>query len=171
MAEHWWLKPEVSWVRFLAAAGLFTFLYFCLITSKFILIHLFPAWGKTLWAFRVRKPLSMGSLSCQCSTTEPWQPDDHQPSQSSMHTAQVVLNASVTHLAGSHSVCAVRTLLGVDWKIHFIRKPEVSWVWLPVAAGLFTFLYFCLTTSKFIYFQCESRCSEYSSMLSLLNLP
>ena len=31
----------------------------------------------------------------------------------------------------------------------------------------FHFLYFCLTISKFIYFQCESRCSEYSSMLSL----
>ena len=28
---------------------------------------------------------------------------------------------------------------------------QVSWVWLPVAAGLFTFLYFCLITSKFIY--------------------
>ena len=43
VAEHWWLKPEVSWVQFLAAAGLFTFLYIRLITSKFILIHLFPA--------------------------------------------------------------------------------------------------------------------------------
>ena len=35
MAEHWRLKPEVSWVRLLATAGFFTCLYFCLITSKF----------------------------------------------------------------------------------------------------------------------------------------
>ena len=27
-AEHWGLKPEVSWVRLPVAAGLFTFLYF-----------------------------------------------------------------------------------------------------------------------------------------------
>ena len=33
VAEHWRLKLEVSWVRLPAAAGLFTFLYFCLITS------------------------------------------------------------------------------------------------------------------------------------------
>ena len=31
VAEHWWLKPEVSWVRLPATAGLFTFLYFRLI--------------------------------------------------------------------------------------------------------------------------------------------
>ena len=30
------------------------------------------------------------------------------------------------------------------------QKPEVSWVRLPAAAGLFTFLYFRLITSKFI---------------------
>ena len=30
-------------------------------------------------------------------------------------------------------------------------KPEVSWVRLPEAAGLFTFLYFCLITSKFLH--------------------
>ena len=36
MAEYWWLKSEVSWVRLLVTAGLFTFLYFLLIiTSKF----------------------------------------------------------------------------------------------------------------------------------------
>ena len=33
VAEHWRLKPEVSWVRLLAAASLFTFR---LITSKFL---------------------------------------------------------------------------------------------------------------------------------------
>ena len=32
VVEHWWLKPELSWVQLPAAAGLFTFLYFCFIT-------------------------------------------------------------------------------------------------------------------------------------------
>ena len=32
---------------------------------------------------------------------------------------------------------------------------------LPATAGLFTFLYFHLIISKFIYFQCEARYSEY----------
>ena len=41
-------------------------------------------------------------LSRQCSPTEPWQPNNHQTSQSSIFTAQVVLNASVTHLADTH---------------------------------------------------------------------
>ena len=36
VAEHWRLKPEVSWVQLPATAGFFTFLYFRLITSKFI---------------------------------------------------------------------------------------------------------------------------------------
>ena len=79
----------------------------------------------------------------------------------------------------SHSVCAVRTPLGVDRKILSIRKeymlsgfftlnaqrtlrlkPEVSWVRLLAATGLFAFLYLRLITSKFIYFQHEARCSE-----------
>ena len=41
------------------------------------------------------------AMSGQCSATEPQQPDNHQPSQSSMYTAQVVLNASVVHLAAT----------------------------------------------------------------------
>ena len=36
VAQHWRLKPEVSWVRLPVAAGLFTFLYFCPITAKLI---------------------------------------------------------------------------------------------------------------------------------------
>ena len=36
VAEHWQLNLEVSWVRLPAAAGLFTFLNFRLITFKFI---------------------------------------------------------------------------------------------------------------------------------------
>ena len=44
---------------------------------------------------------------------------------------------------------------------HWQLKPEVSWVWLLATAGFFTFLYFCLITSKFIYFQHKARCSEH----------
>ena len=44
---------------------------------------------------------------------------------------------------------------------HCRLKPEVSWVRLPATAGFFTFLYFCLITSKFNYFQRETRCSEH----------
>ena len=83
---------------------------------------------------KVKKPAVAGSrtkdtsgLSRQCSATELQQPDNHQPSQSSIYTTQVVLNASVTYLA----------------------------------ATFFTFLYFCLITSEFIYFQREARCSEH----------
>ena len=34
---------------------------------------------------------------------------------------------------------------------HWRLKPEVSWVWLPMTASLFAFLYFYLIISKFIY--------------------
>ena len=40
-------------------------------------------------------------LSRQCSANEPWQPDDHQPSQSSIYAAQVVLNTPVAHMAAT----------------------------------------------------------------------
>ena len=43
-------------------------------------------------------------LSRQCSVTELRQPDNHQPSQSFICTAQVVLNASVVHLATTQYV-------------------------------------------------------------------
>ncbi len=72
--------------------------------------------------------------------TEPRQPDDHQPSQSCMCTAQVVLNASVAHLAA--------TQLGVQ-------------------LSSFTFLYFHLITSKFIYFQREAKYSQHFFYLCL----
>ena len=42
VAEHWQFKPEVPWVRLLATAGLFTFLFFRLITSKFIFSSMRP---------------------------------------------------------------------------------------------------------------------------------
>ena len=47
---------------------------------------------------------------------------------------------------------------------HWQLKPKVPWVRLPATAGLFTFLFFRLITSKFIYFQREARCSEQLSL-------
>ena len=51
-----------------------------------------------------------------------------------------------------------------DWGIqyHLCTGGSSHWVWLPATASFFTFLYFCLSTSKFIYFQHEARCSEHS---------
>ena len=63
----------------------------------------------------------ISGLSRQCSATELQQPDNHQPSQC-VCTVQVGLNASV---------CAVRTLLGVNWKILSIRKE-------PMLSGFLT---------------------------------
>ena len=45
---------------------------------------------------------------------------------------------------------------------HWRLKPER----LPATAGFFTFLYFRLITSKFIYFQREARCSEHLQLTS-----
>ena len=44
-----------------------------------------------------------------------------------------------------------------SWRL----KAEVSWVRLLAAAVLFTFTYFILITSKFIYFQCEALTKHY----------
>ena len=56
------------------------------------------------------KPRTPG-LSCQCSATEPQQPDNHKPSQPSICTAQVVLNASVAQLAATHlKVCSDKAM-------------------------------------------------------------
>ena len=59
------------------------------------------------------KPRTLG-LCSQCSGTELQQPDNHQSSQFSICTAQVVC---LSCTLGSHSVCAVRTPIGVDWKM------------------------------------------------------
>ena len=57
---------------------------------------------------RVKMPAVAGSrtkntysLSSQCSATEPWQLNDHEPS---ICPAQVALNASVAHLAATASL-------------------------------------------------------------------
>ena len=59
---------------------------------------------------------------------------------------------SLSHTPGSHSVCAVRTPVGVNWKILSIRREPM----LSGFLSLFTFFYF-LITSKFSLFQHEAR--------------
>ena len=81
-------------------------------------------------------PLSHDSLT----TTKP-----HNP------TAQMVLNASVRHLAATQYVPSELHLGRVDRLLAF-----------------FTFLYFCLITSKFIYFQLEARCSQHCKSYFLI---
>ena len=54
------------------------------------------------------------------AVTEPRQPDNHQPSQSSMYCTGGTECFSRT--PGRHSVCAVRSSLRVDQKFLFIRK-------------------------------------------------
>ena len=65
-------------------------------------------------------------LCSWCSTTELRQTENHQPSQSSTCSAQVGLS----HASSSHSVCAVRTLSGIDCKILSIRKESMLSVFL-----------------------------------------
>ena len=84
-----------------------------------------------------------------------------------------VLTAHAEWLSGvqlRHSVCAVHIEVCEGWWLsgcrgsmakHWRLKPELSWVWLPVTAGLFPFLYFLLITSKFFLFQHEAKCSEH----------
>ena len=74
----------------------------------FILINEFRCYEVKI---EVTKPAVTGSrtqdtsgLSCQCSPTEPQQPDNYQPSQSSMYIAQVILNAPCSRTRGCHSL-------------------------------------------------------------------
>ena len=159
-------------------------------------------------------------LSRQCSATQPQQLDNYQTLQSSICTAQVVLNASVTHLAATQYVlselCQLENSLHQEkthaewvsgfltlnaqsilphtgnkgiyilwgenremksiqyhlcstyrglWGVVFVQlswlsgralaaqamAEVVSWVWLPATASLFTFLYFHLIISIFLY--------------------
>ena len=81
-------------------------------------------------------------LSRQCSATEPRQPANHQPSQSSICTAQVVLNASVTHPATTQYVLSqnsVRAALATLATFQFIALSLCSYV-----NSLMYFQGFCL---------------------------
>ena len=54
VAEHWWLKPDMSWVQFLVAASLFTFHYFRLIKFIYWLsVYLFKK-NKSRWPVTFR---------------------------------------------------------------------------------------------------------------------
>ena len=67
-------------------------------------------------------------LSRPCSAAGPQQPDNHQPSQSSIYTAQVVQNASVTHLAAT--VVRIGGCTGVSW----VRLSVTFSHWMSVQA-------------------------------------
>ena len=72
VAEHWRLKPGVSWVRLQTTASLLTFLCLRLITSKF----LFPAWDKILWAFTISCVMMTIMVLCTDDSTS-FQLDRH----------------------------------------------------------------------------------------------
>ena len=94
----------------------------------------FKMWGKRKgWQALRIEPRTPDPCS-QCSATE-LQEDNHQPLQSSVCTAQVVLKY-LSHTAGSHSACAVWTPLGIDWKILSIRKESMLGVFLTPNACL-----------------------------------
>ena len=79
--------------------------------------------GKTTWE-DCAWHITPASIPPPNTATELWQPENHQPSQSSMCTAQVGLKW-LSCTPGSHSVCAVRTLLGVDQKILSPRREPI----------------------------------------------
>ena len=63
-----------------------------------------------------RRELNPGALAAHLAcAASALQPNNHHPPQSLMYTAQVVLKC-LSCTPGSHSVCAVRTPLGVDRK-------------------------------------------------------
>ena len=66
-------------------------------------------------------------LSSQCSATEPWQLNDHKPSQSSICPAQVALNASVAHLAATASLFILLNFRLITFKsIYFQHEARCS---------------------------------------------
>ena len=107
-----------------------------------IKIDLFPAWGKVLWAFRVRKPLSMGSFLMEIIF---WST----PNEGlTAHTYWVTARCATEAFSAT---CAVHIEDFEGWwssschdsvAEHWRLKLEVSWVRLPAAADLFNFLYF-----------------------------
>ena len=69
------------------------------------------------------RTLDTSGLSHQCCATELCQPDNHQPSQSSI---RMYCTGGTSCTPGRHPVYAVRTPLGVDWKPLFIKKTMLS---------------------------------------------
>ena len=68
--------------------------------------------GKLKW-LAVTGNQFQNTLSCQWCATEPRQLDNHQPSQPSICTAQLVLNASVAHLTALLSILVVYSTKGL----------------------------------------------------------
>ena len=90
-------------------------------------------------------------LSCQCSATELWQPDNHQPSY--MYCTGGTECLSHTHCEVSGCMVVVAQQLE-----HWQLKSGVLGQQVP---ALFTFLYFCL---KSLYFQCEAKSSKQNKL-------
>ena len=105
-----------------------------------IQIHLFPAWGKMILAFRVRKPLRMGTFMIERIFQST-------PNGILMaHTEWLPMwDWSIQyHLCRTYRGCGGWWLSGCRGSVeeHWRLKPEVSWVWLPGVAGFFHFLLF-----------------------------
>ena len=97
--------------------------------------------------FRVSKPLSMGSFLMERISGQPL-----------TNFLQHILSGCQVcdrHLCSAYNIedCEGWWLSGCHGSVaeHWRLKPEVPWVRLPVTADLFTFLYFYLITSKFLY--------------------
>ena len=111
---------------------------------------------------KVSKPFSMGS-------GENFPVDPQQSSDNTYWEAAGYVTEAFS------ATCAVHIEDCEDWWLssccgsvaeHWWLKLEVSWVLLLATACFFTFLYFRLITSKFIYFQHEARCSEHQDQFS-----
>ena len=101
-------------------------------------------------------------LSHQCSATEPRQPHNHQPSQSSMCTAQVVLNASVTHLAATQFMPS---------ELSYGSTGKFSPSGNPPSGKNPISLYFHLITSKFISFYRDAPKLQQSIVIRRVDSP
>ena len=123
-------------------------------------------WGENRGKWKGRQspgiePKTPG-LCSQCSATELRQSDNHQPSQSSICTAQVGLKC-LSWTPGSHSVCAVRTVRGQPEKSLHQERTHAEWFSQSKCLELFTSLYFCLITSKGVHvklFKLPSGCVD-----------
>ena len=114
-----------------------------------------------LRAFGVRKPLSMGSFLVERIF---WST----PNGVWWH---ILSGCQVCDWGIQYHLCSTLWGMEVVWLPQLSaggssqRCPGFKSQWL---AGLFTFLYFCLITSKFLYFQHEARCSKHFYFWSII---
>ena len=102
----------------------------------------------TVWAFRVRKPFSMVFFSwwrefSSRPLTEFW--------QHILSGCQVCDQGIQYHLCSAYRGLVVVWLLWLSGRAQGAQARGVLGSMYPTTAGLFTFLYFCLITSKFIF--------------------